>query len=103
MCSHLNAESEGVTGPVTLSEGGISFLRPQPLEVGQPLALRLRLKDGAALLCRGQVIYSQAQTDNRFRLGVQFIELDAQARDRIVRRMLAVQGLQRRQAKRRLG
>jgi hypothetical protein len=88
-------------GPVTLSEGGLSFMASAPLKTGAPLALRLRLQPGGeGIVSAARVVYSLALEDGSWRIGLCFVDLDAGARDLLARHLLAHQARERRAAAR---
>ncbi|MNQ63407.1 PilZ domain protein [compost metagenome] len=92
----------GPTRQVTLSEGGIGFTSPQPIEPGTQLALKMVLMPQAlGLLMQAVVIHSQARADGQFDIGTEFeAETDAQ-RQLLARHILHKQAQQRREARER--
>ncbi len=82
---------------ITLSEGGISFISEQPLPEAATLALRLQLyPEGSGLISYARVIYSQQQSDQRFRCGCEFIDIDDRNRHLIARHLMESQARARR-------
>ncbi|MCY1438033.1 PilZ domain protein [compost metagenome] len=92
----------GPAQQVTLSEGGIGFTSPQPIEPGTQLALKMVLMPQAlGLLMQAVVIHSQARADGQFDIGTEFeAETDAQ-RQLLARHILHKQAQQRREARER--
>ncbi|MCO6059343.1 PilZ domain-containing protein [Pseudomonas sp. MOB-449] len=87
---------------VTLSEGGISFSSPQPIEQGSHLAIKMVLMPQAlGLLLRAVVIHSQPREDGQFDIGTEFEELTDAQRQLLARHILQKQAQQRRQARER--
>ncbi|MCY1549280.1 PilZ domain protein [compost metagenome] len=92
----------GPTRQVTLSEGGISFTSPEPIEPGTQLAIRMVLMPQAlGLLMQAVVIHSQVRADGQFDIGTEFeAQTDAQ-RQLLARHILQKQAQQRREARER--
>ncbi len=85
---------------VTLSEGGVGFLNPQPLPLGAHLAVKLVLMPQAlGLLLRAQVSHCQPLADGQFEIGTEFEALSEAQRQLLARHILQKQALERRQAR----
>ncbi|WP_259756142.1 PilZ domain-containing protein [Pseudomonas sp. GCEP-101] len=90
----------GPARKVTLSEGGINFRDPQPLPVGQDLALKIvLLPHGLGLLLRAKVTHCQQQPEGDYEIGTEFDQLGDAPRQLLARHILQRQALERRQAK----
>lgn len=90
----------GPPRPVTLSEGGIRFLHPQPLTVGGRVTLRLLLlPDALGLQAAAEVLQSTPGEDGQHRIALAFeFDNDAQ-RQLVARHVLKRQARERRQAR----
>lgn len=83
--------------PVTLSTTGLSLSRSEPITTDTYCAIRLRLLPGGyAVQTLAQVIYSQLQQDNSYRIGLLFIDPDESGQDLIAGHILQQQALIRR-------
>ena len=76
------AEYSGYTE--NISEGGVFVATTEPLAMGEPLDLRVALADGEALVIRTRVAWLRpGDDDNAGGMGVQFVDLSDEMRDRI--------------------
>lgn len=90
----------GPAQPVTLSEGGITFDAPEPLEVGQLLALKLVLLPRAlGLQLRARVTRCQSRGLGDYEVVTCFEALGEPQRQLLARHILQKQAAERRQAK----
>lgn len=90
----------GTPRRVTLSEGGVGFINPQPLTIGTHLALKLVLMPQAlGLLLRAAVTHCQKLADDQFEIGTEFEALTDAQRQLLARHILQKQALERRRAR----
>ncbi|MCP8466707.1 PilZ domain-containing protein [Pseudomonas sp. ZM23] len=90
----------GPSRKVTLSEGGIDFCDPQPMPVGQGLALKIvLLPQGLGLLLRARVTHCRQQDGGDYAIGTEFETLSDTQRQLLARHILQRQALERRLAK----
>lgn len=83
----------------SLSEGGVSFENPLPLVLGQYLAIELILQPEQTLITTyAKCVSCQAHTD-KFRVGLEFVDLDETDRQNIVKRLLQLDAKALRQRK----
>ena len=86
--------------PVSLSEGGVSFTSPEPVEVGSFLNLRMvLLPQPLGLQLRGRVIHCAALADGNWEIGTEFEALPDAQRQLLARHILQKQAQQRRLAR----
>ncbi len=98
-----NFDDQAESTPITLSEGGLSLSHPEPLPLDSRCAIRLLLlPSGYVLQSLARVVYSHPDTDQRYRIGLSFIELADGQRDLIARHILAHQAQLRRQLRQQL-
>jgi hypothetical protein len=92
----------GPARQVVLSEGGVGFSNPQPLDTGSHLAIRMVLMPQAlGLLLRAVVVHSRPREDGQFDIGTEFEELTDAQRQLLARHILQKQAQQRRLARER--
>ncbi len=78
---------EGFASTRDLSIGGTFLHSNYLLKVGFPLNLEMRMSDNELLVARGEIIHCVAHDDaaNEPGMGVQFTEVDAENRERLLR------------------
>ncbi|PTU73219.1 PilZ domain-containing protein [Pseudomonas mangrovi] len=82
---------------VSLSEGGVSFVNPTPVENGSHLALKMMLMPQAlGLLLRARVVHCTALEDGQYDIGTEFEALTDAQRQLLARHILQRQALERR-------
>lgn len=59
-----------------LAMDGASLISPRPIPQGSSLALRLELPGGAVVATPARVVYSSYVTQNEFKIGLTFTQLD---------------------------
>lgn len=92
----------GLPRRVSLSEGGVSFDHPQPLAVGERLALKMVLMPQAlGLLLQARVVHCQARDEGPFEIGTEFEALTDAQRQLLARHIMQRQALERRLARER--
>lgn len=85
---------------ITLSEEGCSFQHSEAIKPDQRLAIRITLEsDGLGLEAQASCRYSNAEPNGRFRIGVQFQNLNESQQQLLGRHILEYQARQRRLAK----
>jgi len=90
----------GMPKRVTLSEGGVSFDHPSPVETGSHLAVKMVLMPQAlGLLLRAQVVHCRQQENGAYEIGTEFEALTDAQRQLLARHILQKQALERRQAR----
>lgn len=84
--------------PVTLSEGGLSFLDLKPLTTDQRLQLQLTLlPSGVGLLLNARVVYSRKEEEiASYRTGMAFVDLDDRQKHLLARHIIDRQAEARR-------
>ncbi len=92
----------GPARQVTLSEGGIAFGSPHPIEPGSHLAIRMVLMPQAlGLALSAVVVHNQLREDGQFEIGTEFESLTDAQRQLLARHILQKQAQQRRLARER--
>jgi len=78
--------SDRSTVTVDLAEEGARFSSLSPVRVGAPLLLHIQCDtSGAALECKGKVIWSRLNANGLYHFGVRFVDLCAEERQRLSR------------------
>jgi len=76
--------SETVARGADLSEGGIGLLANNLIQLGEEVALQIAVPDSQTpISVKGRVVWQQSATSG-FRLGIQFQEVEALSRARIL-------------------
>ncbi len=90
---HPGSVSVAQVTDVNISGGGIEFDVPHACEVGQTLALKVILPPFTPIEAVAQIIRVSPlpAADTRFRIASQFISLDSEAHDRLIRHVLKTQ------------
>lgn len=84
---------------VTLSEGGLAFNNPEPLESGAYLAIKMvLLPSGIGLLLYGQVVDCQRHSSENHFINIRFERLSEINRQVIARHVLQYQARERRRS-----
>ncbi|RTE65717.1 PilZ domain-containing protein [Amphritea opalescens] len=81
---HLSAQE------INLSEGGMSFYSPEPVELKSFLALKVVFEEThSGLLLYGQTLYcSEKQKDGQYKIGIEFTEMPESSRMIVARYIL---------------
>lgn len=79
-----------------LSGGGVRLRCDEPLKPGDLVALRILFPGGWEVAARGRVVRAEQGTDAQPEYGIQFIDIDPRAQDRIAGFILAEQARRRR-------
>lgn len=86
------SSSDSQLEQINLSEGGLAFIHPSPLNIGDYLAIALRLPDDAwELFVYARIVRCLSAVPSGFHVAVAFCDTDARQEKLLTRRVLKVQ------------